>query len=152
MTVHRLLGIIDIIATDHAPHSIEDKERDFKNSSCGMIGLESAFALVNTTLKKEKMDIENIIDLFTIKPSKIMNIIPNSISVGSIAELNVIDTDCDWKFNVDNIYSIQNLNYLNYHNLLYQVQAASVQDTDEELSLAHALIFHQYFYGQVYLF
>ena len=42
-------GIIDCIATDHAPHAIQDKERDFKNASCGMIGLESAFGLVNKT-------------------------------------------------------------------------------------------------------
>ena len=39
---------LDIIATDHAPHTIEDKEKDMKHAPCGMIGLESAFALSNT--------------------------------------------------------------------------------------------------------
>ena len=98
-------GIIDCIATDHAPHSIEDKEKDFKNAACGMIGMESAFSLVYTTLRKEKMNIKNIIDLFTIKPSNIINITPNPICEGSIAELNVIDPNYKWKFTAKNIYS-----------------------------------------------
>ena len=98
-------GIINCIATDHAPHSIEDKEKDFKNASCGMLGLESAFGLVNKTLQNENMKIEQIIDLFTINPSKIMNIIPNSIKEGNIAELNVINQNKEWIFRNDDIQS-----------------------------------------------
>ena len=100
-------GIIDCIATDHAPHSIEDKEKDFQNASCGMIGLESAFGLSNTYLSK-KMNIHSIIGLFTIKPSKIMNIKPNLISLKSPAELNIIDPDYKWIFSKDDIYSKSN--------------------------------------------
>ena len=48
-------GIIDCIATDHAPHALEDKEKDIHHAPCGMIGLESAFGLVNKTLKKTNM-------------------------------------------------------------------------------------------------
>ena len=98
-------GIIDCIATDHAPHAIQDKERDFKNASCGMIGLESAFGLVNKTLTKEKFTINEIIDLFTVKPSKVVNILPNLIQEKNIAELNVIDPQCQWTFNRDAIRS-----------------------------------------------
>ena len=47
-------GVINCIATDHAPHSIDDKEKDFENAMCGMIGLESAFGLVNKTLVDKK--------------------------------------------------------------------------------------------------
>ena len=97
-------GVLDCIATDHAPHSIEDKEKDFKNSSCGMIGLESAFGLVNKNLCN-KMTIESIIDLFTIKPAKIININPHLIKVGNLAELNVIDPKCKWIFNEKHIQS-----------------------------------------------
>ena len=98
-------GIIDCIATDHAPHAIEDKEKDFKNAACGMIGMESAFALVNTTLRKEKMDIKDIINLFTIKPSSIVDITPDLICEGSNAEINIIDPKFKWKFSLQDIYS-----------------------------------------------
>ena len=98
-------GLIDCIATDHAPHAIQDKERDFKNASCGMIGLESAFGLVNKTLSKEKISINNIIDLFTLNPSKVINIVPNLLKEGSIAELNIIDPECKWTFSREEIQS-----------------------------------------------
>ena len=54
-------GTIDCIATDHAPHNIEEKENDFIHASCGMIGLESAFGLSNTVLQSEGCSIEEII-------------------------------------------------------------------------------------------
>tara|TARA_Y100001970_G_scaffold134911_2_gene166033 strand:+ start:24796 stop:26094 length:1299 start_codon:yes stop_codon:yes gene_type:complete len=98
-------GLINCIATDHAPHSIVDKERDFKNASCGMIGLESAFGLVNKTLNDKKYPIESIINLFTINPSKIINIIPNTIKVGNTAEINIIDPNKEWIFDRDSIFS-----------------------------------------------
>jgi len=98
-------GIIDCIATDHAPHSIEDKEKDFNHAPCGMIGLESAFGLVNKTLSKEKISIYSIIDLFTIKPSNIMKIKQNLIKVGNQAELNIINPENKWVFEKKDIKS-----------------------------------------------
>ena len=98
-------GTIDCIATDHAPHAIEDKEKDFENASCGMIGLESAFGLVNKTLSKSKVALKSIINLFTINPSKIFNIMPNMIKEGNLAELNVIDPRIEWIFQNKHIQS-----------------------------------------------
>ena len=97
-------GIIDCVATDHAPHSIEDKERDFQNACCGMIGLESAFGLVNKTLSG-KMDLKSIINLFTVNPAKVINITPNLIKVDNLAELTIIDPNCEWVFNEEHIFS-----------------------------------------------
>ena len=98
-------GYIDCIATDHAPHTIEDKEKDFNHAPCGMIGLESAFGLVCNTLLKENVNINSVIDLFTIKPSKIMNIKPSFIEVGNQAEINVLDPECKWEFKDSDIHS-----------------------------------------------
>ena len=98
-------GIIDCIATDHAPHAIEDKEKDICHAPCGMIGLESAYGLVNKTLKKAKMSTKSIIDLFTLKPSKILKVKPNTIMEGNVAELNIINPDCKWIFDKNNIKS-----------------------------------------------
>jgi dihydroorotase len=101
-------GLIDCIATDHAPHAVEDKDRDFKHASCGMIGLESAFGIVNKTLAAEKVDIADIINLFTVNPSRVMNIVPNLIKEGNIAELNIIDPSCKWTFDEKSIKSKSN--------------------------------------------
>ena len=98
-------GYIDCIATDHAPHTIEDKEKDFNHAPCGMIGLESAFGLVCNTLLNEKVDIKSIINLFTINPCNVMNIKPSVIKVGNEAEINVIDANCKWKFKASDIHS-----------------------------------------------
>ena len=98
-------GVIDCIATDHAPHSIEDKDCDIQHAPCGMIGLESSFGLVHKTLKKEKVNIKSIIDLFTVNPSKIINIVPNFIQEGELAEINIIDSAKKWVFNSEDIIS-----------------------------------------------
>ena len=98
-------GIINCIATDHAPHAIEDKEKDIHHAPCGMIGLESAFGLVNKILSGEKMSIYSIINLFTINPAKIFNIKVNCIQEGSVAELNIINPKQKWIFSRESIYS-----------------------------------------------
>ena len=70
-----------------------------------MIGLESAFGLVNKELRKEKLNIKSILDLFIKNPSEIINVSPNQIKEGEIAELNVIDPDIKWTFRRDDIKS-----------------------------------------------
>ena len=91
-------GTIDCIATDHAPHSIEGKEKDFINAPCGMIGLESAFGLVHTRLNKKGFNTEEIIQYFTKGPSKVMGWVINPFKLGAVAELNIIDPKEEWKF------------------------------------------------------
>jgi len=73
-----------------------------------MIGLESAFGLVNKTLSKSKVSLHSIINLFTINPSSILNIIPNTIKEGNQAELNIIDPISEWVFDNKHIQSKSN--------------------------------------------
>ncbi len=98
-------GLINCIGTDHAPHSIDDKETDIKHACCGMIGLESSFGLVNQTLLNNNMSINSIIDLFSYNPSQIINIKPNFIQEKSKVEINIIDNNLDWTFSNDDIQS-----------------------------------------------
>ena len=104
--IERLLdGTIDCIATDHAPHTIEEKEMDFIHSPCGMIGLESAFGLSNTVLTNAGATTEQVIQWFTKGPSAIMgwNIVP--FQVGKQAEVVIIDPKKKWEFNESDIQS-----------------------------------------------
>ena len=99
-------GTIDCIATDHAPHTIEDKETTFDLASFGMIGLESCFGVVNKVLCNESgMDLIDLICLLTNKPRKIMGFERDLFSVGSSAEIVIINPEKDWMFSKDNIKS-----------------------------------------------
>ncbi len=64
-------GTIDMIATDHAPHSEEEKTRGLKNSFMGVVGIETAFSVMYTYLVKTKIiTLEKLIDLMAINPRK----------------------------------------------------------------------------------
>ena len=98
-------GIITCIATDHAPHTIEDKEKDMKHAPCGMIGLESAFALSNTTLQGDGFAIEDVIGWLTAGPASVLNWDINAFEIGTPAEIAIIDDSSIWEMSVENIYS-----------------------------------------------
>ena len=95
-------GTIDCIATDHAPHTTEEKEASFDMAPFGMIGLESCFGVVNKVLD---LPLKEIIKLLTINPRNIMNFNSNLFKKGASAEITIIDPDHEWIFSEENIYS-----------------------------------------------
>ena len=88
-------GTIDMIATDHAPHSEEEKSRGLEKSVMGVVGLETAFPLLYTELvKKNVISLEKLVELMCINPSKRFEIsIGNSFSVWDLNEEYRIDKD-----------------------------------------------------------
>ena len=98
-------GTIDCIATDHAPHTIEEKEMDFIHSPCGMIGLESAFGLSHTVLVKAGASTEKVVQWFTKGPAGIMGWNIVSFQIGAPAEIAIIDSNQKWTFKESHIQS-----------------------------------------------
>ena len=99
-------GIIDCIATDHAPHRLEQKETTFDIASCGMIGLESCFGAVNKALCVDNnVKIEKVIDSLTARPRKIMGFNGDLFSLACEAEITVLDDKQEWKFSLKDIES-----------------------------------------------
>ena len=99
-------GTIDCIATDHAPHTIEDKETTFDLATFGMIGLESCFGVVNRVLVKESgMDLINVIKLLTCNPRKIMGFEEDLFKIGAEVELTIFDPNLEYVFKKENIKS-----------------------------------------------
>ena len=86
-------GTIDMIATDHAPHSEEEKSRGLEKSVMGVVGLETAFPLLYTELvKKNIISLEKLVELMCINPSKRFDFsIGNSFSVWDLNEEYRID-------------------------------------------------------------
>ena len=99
-------GLIDCIATDHAPHTLEDKETTFNEAAFGMIGLESCFGVVNKVLVKENgMSLKSLIEKITINPRKVMNLETNLFATGSKAQITIFDPNEKWKFKNSHILS-----------------------------------------------
>lgn len=68
-------GTVDMIATDHAPHSIEEKSKGLKDSVFGIVGIETAFSLMYTYfVKTKKMTMEHLVKVMSINPAKRFNI------------------------------------------------------------------------------
>jgi dihydroorotase len=92
-------GLIDCIATDHAPHTLEEKETTFNEAAFGMIGLESCFGVVNKVLVKENgMSLKSLIEKITVNPRKVLNLEPNLFAIGSKAQITIVDPNKKWKF------------------------------------------------------
>lgn len=86
-------GTIDMIATDHAPHTAEEKSKGLEKSLMGVVGLETAFAECYTNLvKKGIISLEKLIELMSISPAKRFGL-ESGIEVGKKASLTVFDLE-----------------------------------------------------------
>lgn len=90
-------GTIDIIATDHAPHSIEEKDREFLKAPSGIIGLETALSLGLTYLvKKNHLTLCELLEKMTINPANLYNLSLGRIKEGCKADLVIFDINEKW--------------------------------------------------------
>lgn len=90
-------GTIDVIATDHAPHSVEEKTRPLSRAPSGMIGLETSLALALTQLyHTKKLDLPGIIRRMSTNPADILRLPRGHMSIGAIADLVIFDPDETW--------------------------------------------------------
>ncbi len=95
-------GVVDAIATDHAPHSAEDKA----SGSPGMVGLESAFALCYTRLCKEKgIALSTVSELLSKKPAKIMGLNKGELKVGFDADVVLVDLETPYILDSEKLHS-----------------------------------------------
>ena len=95
-------GTFDCIATDHAPHTIDEKEATFESAPFGMIGLESCFGAVNKVLD---MPLKELLKLLTVNPRRVMGFEEDLFKIGCAAELTILDPTQEWIYKEQNIYS-----------------------------------------------
>jgi len=96
-------GTIDAITSDHRPQDIESKDIEFDYASNGMIGLESAFGLINTN--KGKIKLETIIEALTTNPRTILKLEQPKIAEGQQANITLFDPEAEWIFEKKSIRS-----------------------------------------------
>jgi len=101
-------GVIDIVATDHAPHPSEDKDCEFQAGAFGMVGLETALSVVVKTMIETKlMTWSDLIDRMSAAPARIAGYKNqgNEIAVGKSANLILVDVEKSWNVDRDKLKS-----------------------------------------------
>ena len=94
-------GTIDCIASDHAPHAIEEKELEFIYAPNGIVGLETELGLVISELiHKKHLTVAQAVEKLSINPRKILNIPIPQIKEGEVANLTIFDPDLIWTVDV----------------------------------------------------
>lgn len=100
-------GTIDVIATDHAPHSEEEKSKGLEKSAMGVVGLETAFAVLNTKLVKTGIiTLEKLVEMMSVRPREIFGIDGGEIKEGAVANLALLDVDKEWVVNPDSFVTM----------------------------------------------
>ena len=90
-------GTIDAIATDHAPHSEEEKARSLETAPSGMVGLETSLAVTLTALYHTgKMSLSDILRKMTINPACILRVGAGRLAIGAEADITIFDPNEEW--------------------------------------------------------
>ena len=99
-------GTIDCIATDHAPHHYDAKEREFDDAPNGIIGLETAFGLSMTELVQTGLlSLPELLSRMSTVPARIFNLPGGTLATGAPADVVVLDPEVEWEVQPDAFYS-----------------------------------------------
>lgn len=99
-------GTIDFIATDHAPHTAEEKAKGIEKAPFGIVGLETAFPLLYTHFVETGiLTLKQLVDFLTVKPADVFGLDYGRLEPGGDADLVIIDLERKEKINPDHFYS-----------------------------------------------
>ncbi len=98
-------GTIDAVATDHAPHSILEKDIEFDRAANGIIGLETALPLALELHRKGHIDANRLVELLSSNPARILGVKGGSLGIGEAADITVIDPEQRFVFQEQDILS-----------------------------------------------
>ncbi|MFI3291919.1 MAG: dihydroorotase [Rikenellaceae bacterium] len=100
-------GTVEVIATDHAPHTAEEKGSGLATSAFGIVGIECSFALCYTYLvRRGVITLEKLVELMAINPRKLFAMEPVAIEVGSKADLTAFDLDAEYTIDPNEFVSM----------------------------------------------
>lgn len=99
-------GTIDFVATDHAPHAVEEKALGMLEAPFGIVGLETAFPLLYTHLVKiNKMTLRQLVEVFTRKPAEVFKLPYGLLEENEIADITLVDLENECTIDKNNFYS-----------------------------------------------
>jgi dihydroorotase len=86
-------GTIEVIASDHAPHHVSEKERDYTAAPSGMIGLETSVGLTLGLYHEGLLSLPQLIAKHTVHPARVLGLPHGTLQVGSPADVTILDPD-----------------------------------------------------------
>ena len=99
-------GIIDVIATDHAPHTIDEKEVEFAQAPFGIVGLETAIGLSITELVHQKyLTLIQLVEKLSVNPRRLLSLPTINIQEGEMANLTLLDPTIEWSVDIQSFRS-----------------------------------------------
>lgn len=99
-------GTLDIIATDHAPHTMSEKDQEFDYAPNGILGLETALAVtLDVLVRKNKFKLARVVDLMTRQPARIVSLPAGTLAVGAAADVCLFDPDEEWRYDAKTGFS-----------------------------------------------
>ena len=100
-------GVIDCIASDHAPHAPGEKDRGFERAAFGVIGMETSFPVIYDRLVKTGIiNLKRLIELFSTNPAKVLGLTDRGkVGIGFPADLTLLDLNGDFKIRVEDFHS-----------------------------------------------
>jgi dihydroorotase len=92
-------GTIDILATDHAPHTPDEKDREFDLAPNGILGLETALAVtLDVLVRQNGFSLATLVDLWTRKPAQLLKLPAGTLAEGAPADLVLFDPEAEWTY------------------------------------------------------
>ncbi len=99
-------GVIDAIATDHAPHPGSEKMQEFERCPFGIIGLETALGLaLERLVHSGRIGLGRLVELFTTGPARILRLERGTLGVGAPGDVTIFGTDFEWTYDVNQSFS-----------------------------------------------
>lgn len=99
-------GTLEVIATDHAPHTAEEKGRGLEKSAMGIVGIETAFPLLYTYLvRRGVLSLEELVELMAVNPRRLFGL-EAGLAIGADADLVVMDLDTEYVINPEEFLSM----------------------------------------------
>ena len=101
-------GTIDMIATDHAPHAVEEKSRGLKGSAMGIVGVETAFPLLYTHLvrKQRLISLERLVELMALAPRRRFGLPGGALTARAEADITLFDLDAEYVIDPNDFLSM----------------------------------------------
>ncbi len=98
-------NLVSIIATDHAPHTVADKNQDFATAANGIIGLQTAVPLTLGLVHQGILSASRWVETMTSSPARLLNLPHGSLAIGRAADVTLLDPNREWTLNESEIVS-----------------------------------------------
>lgn len=98
-------GTIDAVATDHAPHHLDEKDVEYTLASNGIIGLETSLPLSLALVADKNLTLPQLVEKMSCNPARILGIDRGALAQGAVADITLIDPEAEWVVEADKLES-----------------------------------------------